>query len=618
MGPIRLAAAAAAVLASQPAAAQESAIDLDPVVVTATRTPLERARTGSSVTVLTAEDIAANPAPTLNETLDLVPGVSVATRGGPGTVASVSVRGSGLANLSLRVDGIEFSDPSQPQVQGDFGLLLPGDAQTVEVLKGPQSALYGGEAVGGVIEVTTSRARGSGFETRAFAEAGSFRTVSAGASVGAGMERWDAAISAQGFDTDGFSAAAAGTEDDGARIANLGAAGSVDLADWLTVGGAMRLIRSEVDFDGFPPPAFTLADEDNLAETDVLAGRVFLRAAALDGRLTQGVSLQALRSERDSTTPTFASFFDGDRVKAEYLATYRVTREVDVIAGADWTREEITFGDTFSAADTDADSEIAGAFAQVVASPAEDVTLTAALRHDEHSAFGGYPTWRLTAAWEAMAGTVMRGAVGAGFRAPSNYELFAPPFAPGSPLGNPDLQPEETVGWEIGVDQTLADGRARFSATYFESRTDDLIEYDPALGYVQSGGESRSRGVETELLARVTDAADLVASYTYIDSEGPDMRRLQFVPRHDVGARLTVRPLDRLRIGVSVNALDGVREGPEDLDGFVLLGLSAGYALTDAVEATLRVENATDADYERVRGYGTAGLSAFAGLRARF
>lgn len=608
---------ALAVAAPVAAAAQQS-VTLDPVVVTATRSPLERARTGSSVSVLTAEDIAENPAPTLNETLDRLPGVSIATRGGPGTAASVSVRGSNLPNLVVRVDGIEITDPSQPQVAADLGLLLPGDATRIEVLKGPQSALYGGEAVGGVIEVTTARARGTGAGVESFFEAGSFETVSGGASVGAGMERWDFTVSALGFGTDGISAARNGTEEDGARNLTFSGAGSVDLADWLTVGGAARRVESRVDFDGFPAPAFTLADEDNVSETDLLAGRLFARAALMGGRLTQEVSAQAVAIDRFSDSETLESRFEGDRVKLEYLGMFEAAPAVDLIFGADWTREDIALSDTFSVGETKADSEIAGGFAQVVVSPLEDVTVTAALRLDEHSEFGDFATWRLTAAWEAAPGTVLRAAAGTGFRAPSNYELFAPPFAPGSPLGNPDLQPEETFGYEAGVDQTLLGGRAQASLTWFDSRTTDLIEYDPALGFTQQDGESERRGVEAAVVAGLTDWAELSASYTWLLTEGADGFRLQFAPRHDVGALLTLRPTERLRLGLSANYLSGVRSGTDDLDPFLLVGASAGYALTDAVEATLRVENALDQDYERVRGYGTAGVSVFAGLRARF
>ena len=601
------------------APAQETVVLPDLVVTAPTRTPLEAARTGASVSVIEREDLETEPAPTLAEALERAPGVAIASRGGPGASADVSIRGFGAEDVLLRIDGIELADPGELRVQPDFAQILTGDVGRIEVLKGAQSALYGGEAVGGVIDVTTARARGSGVETRAFAEAGSFATVRGGVSVGAGFEDWDAAATIQGIRSDGFSAAAGGEEDDGYRNVTASAAGSADLTGALTIGGAARVIDRETEIDG-ATSAGTVDIRGDAALSEVLAGRVFLRHEALDGRLVNELSLQGLTSERrfEQATP---SRFDGDRVKAEWLGTLAALGPVDLLGGADWTREGVETSEG-----VDVSTEIAGLFGQAVLEPVERLTLVGALRRDEHSEFGGYTTWRATAALEPLDGTVLRGALGTGFRAPSNRELFSPAlsidfgggFIFNTPVGNPDLEPEETTSWEIGVEQALFGGRARASAVYFDARTDGLIEFETGTGYTQIEGESRRRGVELALDARVSEMLDVAASYTFLDANDPDGRRLDFAPRHDARVAGALRPIDRVTLAASANYLSTVRDDGEALDPFLLVNASAAYAATETVEAYLRVENLLDQDYERQSGFATAGIAAYAGLRARF
>ena len=601
-----------AVVAARPAAAQEP-IDLAPVVVTApNRTPVEAARTGSSVTVLTREDLDADPRPTLAGTLERVPGIAAATRGAPGSSTDLSVRGFGADDLLLRIDGIEFADPGELRTQADVAQVLTGDVGRIEIVKGAQSALYGGEAVGGVIDAATGVARGDGVVARGFAEAGSFASVRGGATLGVGRADWDLAATAQGFRTDGFSAAPSGTEDDGARNVTVSATGSVDAGAALTFGGAFRFLDRETEIDRVSRGEVLDAPGDTAASR-ILAGRGYARHRALDGRLVNEVSLQQFASRREFEQAAFGdSVFEGDRTKLEWLATFAAADGVDLLAGADWTREAVETSDAL-----EADSTIAGGFAQAVIEPLVGLTLTGAVRYDDHSDFGGFVTWRATAAWAATETTVLRGAVATGFRAPSNRELFTPE-GPFGPVGNPDLEPEETLSWELGIDQTLVPGRLDASATYFEARTDELIEFVFGTGYAQVPGESLRRGAELGLDARLAPRLSATAAYTVLQAEDPDGARLDFAPRHDLSVGLRARPVEGLTLSASASYLSGVEDDGVRLDPFLLLNATAAYAVTEEVETYARVENALDQDYERVDGFATPGVSAFAGLRVRF
>ncbi|MEM8819909.1 MAG: TonB-dependent receptor [Pseudomonadota bacterium] len=608
-------AAVLVVLPAHQAFAQDetAAVTLPEIVVIApNRTPIEAARTGQSVTVLTAEDLAREPAPTLDRTLERVPGFAIANRGVPGSATEVSVRGFVAEDILLRIDGIEFADPGELRTQPDLGQILTGDAQRIEAVRGAQSALYGGEAAGGVIDIRTSRARGSGIGAEGFLEGGSFATFQGAASAGVGFEDWDFGVSAQGFRTSGFSAASTGTEDDGSRNITVAATGSFDATEDLTLGAAFRFYDRETDIDRVSRGNVIDAIGDTAASR-IIAGRAYARLKSFDDRLVNEISVQQFDSRREFEQEVAGdSLFEGARTKVEYLGTFEATDQISLLAGADWTREAVDTDDPLSASST-----ITGGFGQAVITPIDAVTLTGALRYDSHSDFGGFLTWRVTAAWEARPGTVLRGAVGTAFRAPSNRELFSPE-GPFGPVGNPDLEPEESIAWEVGIDQSFFDGRLVASGTYFESRTDELIEFVFGTGFDQVEGTSERRGAEIGLTGRLDGIGEAVLSYTYLDAEDPDGAPLNFAPRHDLTAAVFVEPIDRLTLGVRASYLMGVFDDDVELDPFLKLDLDAAYRITDQLETYVRVENLLDQAYERVDGFETAGVSAFAGFRLKY
>jgi vitamin B12 transporter len=494
---------ALALALAAPATAQNAPYELDPIVGSATRTPLEAARTGSSVSLITGADIDRLPTPTVADTLDQSPGVAFGRRGPTGASSEFSLRGFSSEDVVVRVDGIELADPGEIRTQADLGQFLTYDIDRIEVLKGPQSALYGGEAVGGVIDITSRRRRIDGTEVRGFAEAGAYGTVRGGIGYAAGAEAWDFALNAQGIRTDGFSAAdeeTGNSERDGYDNVTVSAVGSVDLGDRFVLGGALRWFDRTTEIDAIVSGVPVDAD-DFTAASRLFAGRAYLQFNPEGDRATNEVSVQFLDSTRDFQDNAPVRI-DGERVKLDYLGTFDLSPSVDLVYGGDWTREQTT------SPEIDADSTIAGAFLQGILQPTERLTFTAAARYDDHSEFGSFPTWRATAAAQVRETTVLRGAVGTGFRAPSNRELFTPGGFFG-PVGNPDLEPEETLGWEVGIDQALPGYDAEFSATWFESRTDQLIQFVFGEGYAQVPGESRRQGVELSLAAALSAKVDL-------------------------------------------------------------------------------------------------------------
>lgn len=592
-------------------------VTLDPIVVSATRTPIDAAKAGSSVEVIRKRDLDRRPELTFAGSLDRVPGVAIAERSVAGSSSEVSVRGFSSQDLLVRVDGIELTDPSELRTQADLGQFLLRDASRIEVLKGPQSALYGGEAVGGVIDIATGADRGTGALRSGFAEAGSYGTFAGGLGYSYGAEDWDLAISAQALRTDGFSAADendGNTEDDGYDNVTVSATGSVDLGETLTLGGALRYFDRTTEFDGRGPRDEADAqnpDASFFAASELLAGRAFARFDLAEGRIGNELSVQVLDSQLSFVDPELTRI-DGGRVKLEYLGTMAAVGSLDLLFGADWTRERIETDEI------DADSEISGGFAQAILRPDDLLTLTLAGRVDHHSEFGTYATWRATAARALGAGTVLRAAVGTGFRAPSNRELFTPPSPSFGPVGNPDLDPEETLGWEAGIDQSFVGGAVRASATVFETRTDERIDFAFGEGYVQVPGETVRRGVELGVTASVSAQIDLSADYTYLDAQDPDGVPLDFVPRHDFGLGIDFRPGKRTDLALSANYVSGTVDGDVTLGDHVLVDATVSYEVALGTELYLRGVNLLDKEYQRVDGYGTSDRAAFAGVRSRF
>lgn len=596
---------------------------LEDIVVSANRAESLAARTGSSVSVLTGDEIAASGETFTLGALGRLPGVTTQQNGSVGSVSGFSVRGAGQRYVRVLVDGIDIGDPTGVQVAPSLSGLLAADASRIEVLKGSQSALYGGQTAGGVINITSARPGRDGVSQAARLEGGRYGTANGAYTLGVRTARADGALTLSGLRTDGFSAAEAadGNEEaDGYETARVSATGTFYATDALSLFGTLFHQYERGEFDAAGGPGGD--DPDNYyrtRSTGALAG-VDLRTGRVDNRL----SVSRFDIERDSFS--FGSLFEteGARSRVEYLGGAAVSPALALQFGADWSREETRFEQTD-------DSSIAGAFGQATFAPLDALTLTAALRRDEHSEFGGYTTGRLTAAWLVTPDTTLRGSAGAGFRAPSNFELFDPSS------GNAGLEPETSVSWDLGVERRFADGRGEVTAAIFRLEIDELIDYvgeflppdfacTGPCAYVQVPGASTAKGFELGGSYAVTDRWRVTGAYTYTDAADPDGARRNRIPRHDLSLGVAGRITERIDLGVSgkyaadvVDTSTGLAPGQFDGVGdYTVVDARLGYRVTESAEAYLRVENLFDEEYQTARGFGTAGRSVFAGVAARF
>lgn len=579
------------------------------VVVTATRLP-SVVQESPGARVIDRASIELRGAVFAADILSDVPGLSVTRSGAFGGVAQVRMRGATPGKTLVLIDGVPVNDPAEVNGAFDFSGLELTDIERIEVLSGPQSSLWGSDAIGGVIAFTTRELDGFTAE----AEAGSFDTARGRLALGRASERSGFGVWVSRFDTDGISAAdeADGNpEPDGFTSTTVGARGRHAFTGTVAVDGAVRWSESEADLDGFAPPTFSLSDTADRQAVEQASGFLRLKLDALG--LAHQVSVSASDIARE-TVSAFPSTFEADRQVLRWQAD-GAAGPVAFVVGAE--REE-----TRGSLSTGLTEDLGGtsAFATARIEPTERLSLTGALRHDATDDFGSKTTGRVSGAFEAGAGFVLSAAYGTGFKAPSisqavcDFCFSADPF--------PVLRPETAEGYEAALGWRSADGRMEGRVTAYRLNVEDQITYvfDPVTfdSVYVNVAETATDGVELEGRARIGGGFDLSLAYGWTDARNEVTgTRLLRVPEHAGSATLgwTGR---KLSTALTVRAESDQEDAGGVRDSFVVAHLNGSWALTEAVTLTARIENLTDERYQQVLGYGEPGRSAYAGIRLRY
>ncbi len=661
---LRSSVCAVAVLAS---AATLRAADFDPIVVTASRSgeAISASLVGSSITVLDSEALDFRQTRVLSDILRDVPGVAVSRTGAVGGQTQVRIRGSEGNHVLVFVDGIKASDPYYGEY--DFGHLLADEDARVEVLRGQQSALYGSDAIGGVISYTTLTGREApGFSARA--EGGSFGTWSAaGRAAGTVGADFDYALSASYLTTDGYPTAPAGD-----RALHSDGLGTSLKLGWtpgerFRLTGVLRYSYTRADqndqaIDAASPvvngyPVITAVDTpDSWYRNKALYGLARAELDLVEDVWTTALSGQLTDAKRDAYSAYGYSY--GDRGRR-----YRGSFENDVRFGDDRLRHRFTFAvdaerEEFRAVDPSGYAftgqhriDTLGFVADYGLTLDERLSFSASARIDHGNLFEDSATWHLSGSYLFDSGTRLHAAAGSGVKAPTSGELFG--YTDGRYIGNPNLAPERSRGFEAGVEQGLLDRLLVFGATWFESRFTDRIETVGAFidgRYISTSMNSdfvaRQRGIEAYLNARL-GAVRADASYTWLDApqlvealanpapsdgsfqpavpiEAQAVRRpkhvgsfnLSYAPEAaPLSATLTVRYNGRQK-DTAFNS--SYQQLLVDMKAFTLVNLAATWNVTPALQVYGRVENLFDADYQEVFTFQAPGRAAYGGVRVRF
>ena len=623
-----------AVRAAEPAPGD----NLETVVVSATKTEQRRDLTGTSISVISAGDLATEHIDIVTDALRETPGLTVVRNGGPSQFASIGLRGAAAGQTLVLIDGVRINDPSATNTEALVGDLLVNNIDRIEILRGPQSTLYGSDAIGGVVNILTRRGGAAPFSGIATAEGGdfgSFRLNASGFGAAAGIE-YGGGINFT--TTEGIAAAdtrPANVNPDPSR--NLGATANlrVPVTAEVSVDARVWYVDARTVFDGFPPPNFTLQYTGEYAKQSTLAVYGGINIALLDGRLRNRFAVTALGSDRRYFNPalTFAEEFyaKGGSADFEYQGVFDITATDQLTVGAESLRTDLHTASPSpfdpNPAPVAGHSRINSYYGQYQTTVLQQLTLTAGFRHDDDAEFGGHNSLKGAIAWEMFGGgTVLRANYGDGFRAPSLYQLF-------SPFSNPTrkLAPETARGWEVGVSQKLLAGRGVISAVWFQRDTREQIDFfscfgvtsmactQRPFGYYANILKSRAEGVEIEGGVEIFETLHIYGNLTDMSAVDLTTREdLARRPRLMANARIVWTPDEAWSVGASVSYSGKRFDDPMEtvrLAPFAVVNLFASYAISERLQVYGRAENLFDEHYETAAGYRSLPRTITAGLR---
>lgn len=646
----RLSVSLAVLAASSPALAEEAstahavAADGDSIIVTATRAPLTLDEVPASIAVLDKAAIDRAQDIGVTELLLRTPGISISRNGGYGTSTSLRIRGAESDHSVVVIDGVKLNDPSSTGGGFNFANLLAGDIDRIEVLRGPQSILWGSQAIGGVVNVVTASPEKT-LEGSFDVEAGSRETVSARAAVGGRTGPLSWRIGGQRFATDGISSHAkafGGVERDGYRNHSVSGRAELVLADNVSAEVRGYYSSGRVEFDGFN------TDSNDYGHNKEFVGYAGLNFDLASGRFRNRVAFAYTDTNRDNFNPDRArpqSFeADGKNKRWEYQGNFDLTDGITAIFGAE--NERSTFRSRSPSASlatplpafARGKAELTSAYGQLSVEPVDGLTLNGGVRYDDHDRYGGQTLFAAGGVWRLSTGTVLRASYGEGFKAPSLYQLF-------SEYGNVALDPEEAHGWEAGIEQHLFDRKLVVGATWFDRTTTNQIIFNscsgtstnplcfvpgnPAtrrFGYYSNVARSEAHGIEAAA-ALTLGGLTLDGNTSWIVAEDRSPGTANFGkwlprrPRQTANASVSYGLDFGLELGAAVrwsgksfdNASNATR-----LDDYTLVDLRAEFALSDDVKLFARAENIFDEQYMTAFRYGSLGRSIYAGIRGRF
>ncbi len=623
----------------------------DEIVVTATRTPTSLEKVGgSSVSVVSDEDIKSKKQQHIEEVLKDVPGIDVVSNGGPGTRTSIFIRGADTKNVLVLIDGVMFNDPSSAGRSADIGNLTVDNVERIEVVRGSQSVLYGSNATAGVINIITKKGTGKPVIT-AGAEAGSYGTSRLYVGTRGKTGALNYSINLSRTEIEGFSTANDRNEDiahagntdekDGWQNLNISASLGYTFSKDFDISLIMRNIISRVEyddmgpgyagdrFDGYPPVANPTGQKDRHKEQQqgfyTLKVHNFFMDGTLESNLSYNISshLREMYDQDNEKTDTY----QGDTTEMTWQGTLFLGNTQEITLGAGLFNESILKKDVsggVSSTAIDKSASISSVWLQDRTTLMNDsLIIVIGARNDSHDTFGTATTWRVAPSYKiSNTGTLLKMSSGTGFQSPSLFELY-------SSYGNEDLEASDSRTSDIGFEQHLDKGRHQFGLTLFTSEFDNRIMYEPATSkYGNVKGTTKTSGWEAFYSTRIGKSTQLSLDHVHTETEDPDGNPLVRRPKDKSVLKGKTTIDGKANISFSLYNV-GTRDayaGAKDkngntvdkLDAYVLLNLAGSYKIKDNMEIYGRIDNLSDTYYEECWSYATPGRSYYLGVKASF
>lgn len=612
----------------------------DTIVVTALGIEQPKSDAGVSISVLNGDDLERRRNVAIADQLRMLPGIAISRNGPIGGFAGVRIRGAEAEHTLVLIDGIAVNDPSSPGGGYDFGTLLGNNISSIEVLRGANSTVWGNQSIGGVVSIETLKADEHGRNISATAEYGSHESKRLSAGIADQVGRIGYAFGGGYFDTDGISAARAGTEADGMRQYLSHGRIDAEVSDALTLELRGYYSHSKVDLDGYNFTTYQLEDQPLHSKSQQANGYAGAKIVLAGGDFVSRIGYSIADINRDNYDPTLATpltfLARGQNDTLSYRGDYTIGGGHRLLFGASHDVNRLRTADNWSEAK--ARNNIDGFYAQWLFAPTEGLNLAAGVRHDDHSVFGGNTSLAGNISYVVTPGIRLRSSYSEGFKAPTLFQLDG--TAGG--YGNPDLRPEKARSIDAGIEAELIDRSLTVAASVFTRTTRDQIDYIscPASGgpAICAGGtrpfgtydninKARANGFEIELKAQPVSQLNVTANMSYLDAKNVadgslnDGKRLARRPAHTgfvaadyVGGSGWSVGADLYLAGDSFDDVGNYTR----LDGYALLGLRAAVPIAGKFEIFGRIENATDADYVTVAGYNSMGRAFYGGVKANF
>jgi vitamin B12 transporter len=620
-------------------------------IVTATRVPTPLERVPAAITVITRQQIEERGYATLAEALAAVPGLRLAPSGGFGQQGSAFIRGNSSRSTLVLLDGVPLNDPSAPNNEFNFGNDLLFDIERIEVLRGPASSLYGAAALGGVINLVSRRAPADrAFAPYGEAAGGSNASFRGGLGAAGTLGRFDYLASVNNLSTRGSNATAERfvntlRERDGVSASAAMARLGFTPIEGTRIEGLLRYRQNRFGLDSVP------RDDPNYTGDDRRwFGQARAETRLFDGAWTTGLRLAYTQDRRAySNLPDLLSrattrdLYRGERLTLDWGNAVRLpdlgpARLGAMSFGATWSQEEARSlsGSAPFQSRVNAKQDTTAGHLAVQYRLWERLDLTAGLRHDHVGGFEGETTWRVGLVYHVPEFHLrLRAAGGSGFNAPSLFQRFGRTGT--TFIGNPNLRPERSLGYEFGAEMDLpAFGAPDFATlgwTFFQSRVRDLINFNAQFSTLVNVDRANIHGAE--LVAALRPFPWLTAEAAWTLTSAVDARTQRPLPRrpeHVVSLTARIMPIERLVIAPQLQFTGRTQEGPfatylnsgasvsaprRNKSG-AILNLTASYRITPEVTAFLEARNLTDSAWEPVNGFQIPGRTVLAGTRFAF
>lgn len=607
----------------------EGTYELEKIIVTATKTEVDQAHVGSSNTVITSGQISQTGDSDVYESLRGLPGIAVSHSGGLGGLTDIYLWGAKPGHTLVMIDGVEANDPMSTDRSFDFAHLPAGNIERIEIIRGPQSTLYGSDAMAGVINIITKKGKGKPKFTVS-AESGAHETFQESASLSGSTEKADYSFTLGRFETGGISMAKDGTEKDSYLNSLISSRVGYQISDVTRLNFILRQTYSKTSLDDAAfedDPNYTAWYRDLTAKIEL--------EQSLKSYWKHKISFshfEAKRKYRDEpdsvdTTEGAQSWYRGDNNNVEWQHNLELA-EWDILTGGFVYHVERGASDSrdalFGDSHLDRKSvEDKGYYLQNQFELKDQLFITPTLRIDDHELFGREVTYKVSSSYLVRPlQTRLKYNIGTGFKAPSIYQLYSTENFGGGPIGDPNLNPDKSKSYDFGFEQELFKRKVSFGAAYFYNNFKNIVDYDLTANKYKNIGRVQTRGIEFSSKLKPAANIDIGLSYTYTRTRDRETgRQLVRRPQNQAGMDLNWLFKDKLNLNWktvyaghkwddSANTLKIKQYSKSDF--------SLSYGIKKDFKIFGRIDNLLDRNYQEVRGYSTSGRSFYGGFKGEF